>query len=258
MKQSEIIAFIIIANIILIIFIVGIIQFIIQYRKRKIEHMQATDLLNEQHTQELLEKQLDTQQQTMQHIGREIHDNVGQKLTLASLYTKQLSIQANKNQDEKIVAIGNMIDESLNELRLLSKTLTNPQLANAGLCFLLQEEAKRINLSGVCYVKVDCNESEISITQATKNILFRLLQEFIQNSLKHAGCKKITIDIQSQSNQIKITATDDGKGFDTQAPYTGIGLQNMQRRAEEIGAVYQLISHAGKGTTLILSITNHK
>ncbi len=211
-------------------------------------------MLNEKHTQELLEKQLDTQQQTMQHIGREIHDNVGQKLTLASLYTKQLSIKTTQNLDEKIVAISTIIDESLSELRQLSKTLTNPQLANANLLFLLKEEAKRINVSGVCHVSVISHENEITLPQATKNVLFRLLQEFIQNSLKHAGCRKITITLGIQNNQLNITATDDGKGFDTNITSNGIGLQNMQRRAEELGAVYELKSKQGNGTTLSISI----
>ena len=250
MGKSEIIISLITSTLVFAILVAGILSFIIQYRKRKIEHAQETDILNEKHTQDLLEKQLDTQHETMQHIGREIHDNVGQKLTLASLYTKQLSIKTTNNLAEKITAISTIIDESLIELRQLSKTLTNPQLANANLLFLLQDEAKCINASCVCYVSVVADDSEIHLPEATKNVLFRLLQEFIQNSLKHAGCKKITITIGIDNNQLKITATDDGKGFDINKLSTGIGLQNMQRRSEELGAVYELKSELGKGTEI--------
>ena len=90
--------------------------------------------------------------------------------------------------------------------------------------------------------------------QTEKNILFRLLQEFLQNSLKHSKCRKIEISLDKKDEQLLITATDDGKGFDTSSSSTGIGLQNMQRRAEQINAVYKLSSESGKGTTLTLQV----
>lgn len=257
MGKSEVIITLITSTIGFAILIACIFIFIIQYRNRKIEHTKETDMLNEKHTQELLEKKLETQQETMQHIGREIHDNVGQKLTLASLYTKQLATKNNNNPDEKIIAISTIIDESLNELRQLSKTLTNPHLAQADLLFLLKEEAKRINNAGVCHVIITSNSNILSLSQSSKNVLFRLLQEFMQNSLKHSGCKKISINAESLPNQLIITATDDGKGFDTNAQSTGIGLQNMQRRAEELGATYTLKSTQAKGTIMTISLSNY-
>ena len=254
MGQTEIIIALATVTITITVLVAGIVMFIIQYRKRKIEHTKETEMLNEKHTQDLLEKQLETQLLTMQHIGTEIHDNVGQKLTLASLYTKQLSIKTITNLDEKVNAISTIIDESLSELRQLSKTLTNPQLADAGLLFLLNEEARRVNASGVCFINIDSNKKEIILPQAEKNILFRLLQEFIQNSLKHSGCRKITISFLKENDYLKITATDDGRGFDTNATSYGIGLQNMRRRAGQINATYEMNSEAGKGTSIILQL----
>ncbi|MEP7237458.1 MAG: ATP-binding protein [Ferruginibacter sp.] len=249
MGQSEITILIIISNIILLIFIGGIIIFIFQYRKRRVTHNKEKEQINLQHQQELLTTQLQSQQQTMQHIGTEIHDNVGQKLTLASLYSKQITA-GTSNLEKKINAIGNIIDEALSELRQLSKTLTNPDLANAGLLVLLNEEAKRINASGICFVTVKADKPDLALTQGQKNILLRLLQEFIQNSLKHAGCRKIEIEISKENNSLSIMATDDGTGFDTNTVSTGIGLQNMKRRAEQLNAIYDLQSEGGKGTTL--------
>jgi signal transduction histidine kinase len=207
------------------------------------------------HERQLLQNQFEIQAQTMQHIGTEIHDNVGQKLTLASLYTKQFSNRSVEEMETKITAVGNIIDESLTELRQLSKTLTNPELANASLEFLLNEEAKRINVSGICYVSINNSCADIVLPQADKNILFRLLQEFVQNSLKHSDCRRISIALEKMNEKLFITATDDGKGFDTSDVSTGIGLQNMKRRAEQLNALYQLSSESGKGTTLTLQLT---
>jgi signal transduction histidine kinase len=255
MGQTETISIIIIFSVIFLLFFLGIVIFIFQYRKRKILHEKEKVEIDKQHKVDLLNTQLQSQQQTMQHIGTEIHDNVGQKLTLASLYTKQLSSKSMQEMEMKMASVGNIIDESLTELRQLSKTLTNPELANASLEFLLQEEAKRINVSGICHVSINNSGVDIVLPQADKNILFRLLQEFVQNSLKHSGCRRISIALEKMKEKLFITATDDGKGFDTSVVSTGIGLQNMKRRGEQLNAIYQLSSEVGKGTTLTLQLT---
>lgn len=255
--QNEIIILVIIVNLILVVLIFGVVFFILQYRKRRLQNEKEKKTTDELHQKELLSTQLDIQQQTMQHIGREIHDNVGQKLTLASLYSKQLNGLEKETMQNKLVEIGTIIDESLAELRQLSKSLTNPELATANLADLLKEEAKKINAAGVCYVSVNEAEAPVVLPQADKNIIFRLLQEFIQNSLKHAACRKINIILENENQLLKVTATDDGKGFDMSTPSTGIGLQNMKRRAEQLNATYQLQSTPGKGTILVLQLNLH-
>lgn len=251
--KREIIAFIATFFILLLSFIAGVLLFLWQAKKRRILYSKETEMLNERHQNDLLSSQLHTQTQTMQFIGREIHDNVGQKLTLASLYSKQLLSNA-KNTEEKINTISNIIDESLADLRQLSKSLTNPSLADAPLAQLLQEEAAKINSLGSCLVQVTDNTAGYSLTPAQKNIVFRLLQEFIQNSLKHAGCKKIKIDLQAANNSFTVSAQDDGKGFDSAQKSNGQGLRNMQRRAEELNAVYEFNSVPGTGTNLTLQL----
>jgi signal transduction histidine kinase len=223
------------------------------YRNRKRNFFLEKEMINQQHQQQLLSTQLHTQSQTMQFIGREIHDNVGQKLTLASLYTKQL-LNRNNTATDKINTIGNIIDESLADLRQLSKSLTSPALAAAPLAQLLQDEALRINSLGNCLVVVTDNAKDVLLQPAQKNILFRLLQEFIQNSLKHAGCRKINIELSAAANKLIVTAADDGKGFNTANISTGQGLANMQRRAEELNAAFNLQSATEKGTAIIIEM----
>lgn len=223
------------------------------YRRRRKQHEQEKIYAEQLYQQQLLSSQLQTQQQTMQHIGTEIHDNVGQKLTLASLYSKQITPQS-VNLQEKINAVGKIIDESLADLRQLSKSLTNPALASADINELLAEDAKRINASGACYVSVVCTPAQIILPQDKKNVLYRLLQEFMQNSLKHAGCRKIAVCLAKQGNLLHVTITDDGKGFDTVIVSKGLGLQNMKRRAAQLGADFNLTSKEGEGTQLSLQI----
>ena len=83
-----------------------------------------------------------------------------------------------------------------------------------------------------------------------KSIVFRILQEFIQNSIKHAQCDAITIELMTNSNSVQLVVNDNGKGFDTQINSTGIGLINMKKRAELIGGTFHLTSEPNAGTQL--------
>jgi signal transduction histidine kinase len=259
MAQTEIIIFIVLINIVLIAFIAGIVVFIAQYRKKKAKYEKEKAAMREMHQLELLQTRLDIQHQTMQHIGTEIHDSVGQKLTLASIYTNHL---AHKNQfpeqTEQIIEVGKIINESLQELRLLSKTLNDPRLAQADLLSLVNEEATTVNASGVCFVAVESNIQSYNMPPREKNVLFRIIQEGIQNCLKHAQCKRIEIHLKMEDNLFTLAVIDDGKGFDMDVAPKGMGLNNMRRRAQQIGATWRLDSKQGKGTRIALSLLFEK
>ncbi len=256
MQQTETITFIIIANILLLGLIVGIILFIIQFRKRKVAHEKEKGMIAETHVKELLSTQLEMQTQTMQHIGREIHDNVGQKLTLACLYTQQLAFE-NKvpGIHDKIENIGNIINESLAELRQLSKSLTDDRINDNTIFHLLQQECVTINNVKECRVIFSCSEKNIALPYQTKSILLRIVQEFIQNSIKHATCTNINISLNKDEHFLVLLLKDNGKGFDKNLVIgKGIGLANIKKRAEIIGGIYLLESKINVGTTVEIKI----
>jgi signal transduction histidine kinase len=256
MQQTETITFIIIANILLLGLIVGIILFIVQFRKRKVAHEKEKDMITETHAKELLSTQLEMQTQTMQHIGREIHDNVGQKLTLASLYTQQLAYENQAPSiTSKIENIGSIINESLSELRQLSKSLTDDRINDNTIFQLLQQECAIINDLKECKVTFACTEKNIQLPYQTKSILVRIVQEFIQNSMKHAKCENIIVTLQNNDNTLQLILEDNGKGFDkNMISHKGIGLSNMKKRTEMIGGTFNLESKPNKGTTLSIEI----
>ena len=254
MGEREIIIFIVIANIILLVFIGGIIAFIFQFRKRKVLHNQEKEQMNQGYEQQLLETQLETQFQTMKDIGREIHDNIGQKLTLASIYTQQMAHTSQQAAlKENLENIGKIINDSIHDLRQLSKTLVNPISPTIDLLELLNMEAEQLRQVSSLKLKIHCTENCLDFESQTRNSLHRIAQEFIQNTLKHAKAKNIDIRIDKTENQTKITLTDDGKGFDTQQENLGIGLVNMRRRALELGGTCEITSSKNKGTTLTLT-----
>ena len=256
MEQTETVAFIIIANVILFVFIIGIILFMLQYRKRKVEHETEKTMINQKHTQELLSTQLEMQTQTMQHIGREIHDSVGQKLTLASLYTQQLAFENKAPQvKDKIENISGIINQSLQELRKLSKTLNDDVIAENDIATLLKEECAKVNALQKCTVHLQHPQAVIKLPYQSKSILLRVAQEFLQNSIKHAGCKNIFITLDATPQQLHVQLQDDGRGFEKNiVAGKGIGLNNMEKRIKLIGGKFNLKSIVQSGTIVQLEI----
>lgn len=252
MEDNELIIFLILVNVTLLIFIGGIAAFIMLYRQRKIRHEKEKQLLHQLHRQALMETQLEAQQQTMRDIGREIHDNVGQKLTLASLYTQRiLYTHRADHPDQQITEIGRIINDSLQDLRQLSKSLVQPELAQKSLFDLLSQEALHVNQSGMCVLKLNMNPSDLFFSVSAKNNLFRLAQEFIQNSLKHAQCQQILITVAKKEEMVFFCFADDGIGFDVNEKKSGIGLSNIRRRANELNVTdYEYSSTPHQGTDL--------
>jgi signal transduction histidine kinase len=224
---------------------------------KKKKHEKELEIADMLHKEELLQTQVEIQSQTMKHIGREIHDNVGQKLTLSGLYLQQLLMNDQNNHiQESIHQVNDVINDSLQELRQLSKSLTDDALHNP-ISELIQQECQKINAIKRCKVhfKADA-DVEVSSYQI-KSVLVRITQEFLQNSMKHAQCKTIDIELSKEENTTILRLKDDGIGFDIKTLKTnGIGLKNMQKRTEMIQGIFILKSEKGNGTQLTLKIPN--
>jgi len=255
MGKNEIILTIILFNLFFLLFIVGVIVFIQQFKLKKKEHIAMLTRQEEEHQKELLENHIEIQIQTMQHIGREIHDNVGQKLTLASLYTQQLAYENKAPQiNENIENISQIINESLAELRELSKSLTDDSISKNSIYNLIENEARKVQKTQKCVISFICEHSKIELDYQQKSILLRTCQEFIQNSLKYAQCKTIQIELKSKDNELLFELQDDGIGFDTAKISNGIGLENIKKRTKILNGTYALTSNSDFGTRLTISI----
>ncbi len=255
MGQTKVEIFILLLGIIVLVFIIGTILFGFEFRRRQIIYRNEKHAIEEQHQLDLLNTQLRSQRQTMQHIGQEIHDSVAQKLTLASIYTQRMQFESKQAGDtESLSSISKIINDALLELRQLSQDLTNDAILNATLDELIKEECDKVNTTGACSAMLAAG-SLPPLDISVKNSLLRIAQEFIQNSLKHAACKNIAISVDMEGDSIKMKLEDDGKGFNTAvAGHNGIGLDNIRRRVQQLGGIHSLHSEAEKGTRLEITI----
>ena len=202
---------------------------------------------------ELIKTQQEIQDQTLKHVGRELHDNVGQLLSLATMQMNALSKVATDDIQSKVSNASEAIKDSLPEVRSLSKSLNSDVIFNLGFYATLENEIQRLNKSQLIEASLSTKGALVKFeNNKDETILFRILQEFFSNSLKYAEAETFKVHLDYQKGQLIITAKDDGKGFDIDAIQQGSGLTNMKKRAELINATYNLESSIGRGATLTL------
>lgn len=253
-SEREIVTFIVLVNLILFVFIIGMIYFISQFRKRKVLYEKELAHIKMEYEKAKLQIEVDAQKETMKQIGKEIHDSVGQKLTLASIYLKKNGVSSVSHLNSNLGEISELIDESLTELRQLSRTLVNPEKYQTRLQDLILLETKRLqSMNGIDVVVQQKGEADLH--EEAKHNIHRIIQEFLQNSVKHAKCSQIKIDLDYADAQLVVKCSDDGVGFDMQKTNgPGVGISNMKKRVHEMRGRAEFHSRKGEGTQLTFSV----
>src|SRR5690606_15620396 len=132
------------------------------------------------------------------------------------------------------------------------KVLNNEVVLKNGLVASLQVELDRFRRLGYLDVSLKITGDIIPINSATEIILFRILQEFLSNVIKHARASKLFVLLEYTDKHLDISAMDDGIGFDTSIKSDSSGMVTMKSRADLVNAEYSLVSEIGKGTQLVL------
>jgi signal transduction histidine kinase len=228
------------------------------YNKRKRRHSEEKQSMQHTFTQQLLQSRLEMQEHTFKMVSEEIHDNVGQILSLASI---QLSMAIGKMDTSEVTLKGikENVDNALNDLRNIAKNLNGNHLQQLSLLQFLNRAEDQITRNGFihCHKHIKGEEKEICLQN--KFILFRILQECFQNVIKHADASAIKIEVKYDHDGLKLIFNDNGKGFDMEhqthhQPSTGLGLANMQNRVALINGVININSLPNQGTTIHISI----
>jgi two-component system NarL family sensor kinase len=255
-KISEDIILVISATLFILLIISFIIIFIILYQKRRQVYAKEKAELQSQFQQTLLQSQLEIQEQTLQNISQEIHDNIGQVLSLAKLNIGTIDIYQPEKANIKINDSRELLAKAIQDLRNLARSMNTTYIAEMGLLRSIEYEVEMVRKSGVFIPQLNVEGQTVKLNAQKELILFRIFQELINNIIKHAAAKKVDIRIVFTEELLNITVTDNGKGFDTtqlnnnENPSFGLGLRNMQNRARLIGAEFSITSIPETGTTV--------
>ena len=238
-------------------FILVLVAYINQRKKKHIEE-KRTMQLNFQ--QELLRTQLEIQEQTLKNIFQEIHDNIGQVLSLAKLNLATADLNKADVLQQKIEDSRRLVAKAIQDLRDLSRSMNTDYLSEVGLARSIEYELELIKKTGYFETRFILQGNGYSLGNQKELILFRILQEVISNIIKHAKANLITVELCYEPQAFLLRVTDNGQGFDPgilgerQQAERGLGLKNMNNRAQLIGAQFSLSSTIQKGTVVAIRL----
>jgi len=249
--------FTIVAVIIILLFLgVLFLVMLFYYNNKKGQMSKEQQLMKATFDKQLLESKLEIQEQTFDMISQEIHDNVGQILSLAKV---QLGIleQRHPIEGDLVSNVKESISQAMTELRDIAKSLSSERLQLLSLSDSIAQEIRRINRSGFIKITAQVEGVERNIPDQQKLIVFRMVQEGFQNIIKHAEASEVNVSIRYQEEWIHISIFDNGIGFEPEKELNkreGLGLQHILRRAALVGGKANIVSRPGEGTTLEIQI----
>jgi len=192
------------------------------------------------------------QEEEKNHIGKELHDNISQILASTKMF---LSSAAKKNESirEIIKYPIELINSSIDEIRLLSHKQVTP-LKNINLQEMLQNLVSALDKNSSLNVSFSYTVKGSLLSDELKLNIYRIVQEQINNIIKHAQAHNVTIEVKTEEDNISVQITDDGKGFKLSEKRKGIGISNMMNRIESYNGKMQIKTSPGNGVKIKVTI----
>ncbi len=249
-KEDILLIIYFIAVIFLLVLFVVIFFIAFQRRKNKflIERYEAQQRFNK----EIEQSKLEIQEQTFKNIAWELHDNVGQLLSVVNIQLNILNHSVPEEFNESISETKGVVKEAVHEIRTLSKLLNNDVVLKNGLLTSIEIEIERFNKLSFLEAALKVDGNKVAIKNTDEILIFRILQEFLSNVIKHAKAKKLFVHLDYKEESLEILAKDDGVGFDSDQKTSSSGVETMRSRAELLDAELSISSEKGKGTVLSL------
>ncbi|MEP6750134.1 MAG: ATP-binding protein [Bacteroidota bacterium] len=258
-ENADIILLSIAITLILLFLLSFIAAILFLYQKKNILYNQQLEDEKNNYEKNILQTQLEIQEQTFQHISREIHDNIGLSLTLAKLQLNTINyVDAQKTKDNVDSSIA-LIGKAIIDLSDISKSFNSEVIKNQGLYSMLKVETDKINASGNIRVEF-LEEGDIVFLDAEKElIIYRIAQEALNNILKHSSASLVLIKLKYEIKFVKLSIEDNGIGFKKieiekyRSGKLNSGLLNMRSRAIMLNGTFTVNSGTDTGT--IITIT---
>ncbi|MBL3654757.1 sensor histidine kinase [Fulvivirga sediminis] len=237
------------------LFLAGaILLFIINYRSRMLHNEIAAQQLEVDYQRELLQATVNSQEKERRRIAAELHDGIGAMLSAAKLNLNMLKKGTIPTEEMELTMVDTkeMIDSTIERVRKISKALLPTSLEFFGLGRALEELVEKLSTPQTKIYFHQKGEN-VKLNQQDELLIYRIVQELINNALKHAEASEVCVNIDWNS-PINLTVSDNGKGFDIvktkRENKGGIGLYSIENRVSLIRAAMQFDSEISKGTRI--------
>jgi signal transduction histidine kinase len=199
----------------------------------------------------------DGQDTERQRLSRELHDGLGQSLIAQKLRLESLKLPETPETTALLYEMKQCSDNLVEDVRRISNDLMPAQLTQFGIIPALRQHCDEVSRYSGIEVAFDSTGNFDTMRRKTKTYLFRIIQEALNNLVKHAESKSAVVEIIKTREHYFLSISDEGKGFDTEKPFHGNGLNNMRERTLLLGGIFSITSQPGQGTTIEIQIPSN-
>ena len=236
-------------------FAIGVfmIQRIFKYMKRVEDSRRLTEKM-------FLNAIIQTEEKERKRFAKDLHDGLGPLLSTVKMSVSSLAQMQHDKASEEIVKNTEMvINEAIKSLKEISNNLSPHVLDNFGLLRALRNFSNKINATKAIHIKLESNLGDERFDTNTEVVLYRVVCELINNTIKHAKAKKIEISLTKEQKNITIVYKDNGKGFNQDSLLekpgnSGMGFSNIFSRINSLKGEINVESAPGKGTMVIIKV----
>lgn len=245
-------AIFVLGTLVLMLFSFFLVTFLIVHKRKQYNNLLEKQTMESNYQNQLLLSKLEVQEQSFKHFSEEIHDNIGQLLSMVKM---QLYNIRNNSKEQEIVNKANncneLLGKAINDLRNISHTLNSAYVGNAGLADAIEKDLEYIRSAKEIQCTLHKTGDDYSLGNEQELLIFRIVQEAVSNAVKHAAPTAIDIYLDYKPETFGVTVCDNGSGFDDSGNgKSGIGLSNMHVRTGLLKGNLKIESAPGKGTTI--------
>ena len=229
---------------------VAIVVFIMVYQKRLMAQQENILKMERDYQKDMLQYSFEAQESERKRIASDLHDDVGSILSAAKIYVNQLNRSEGDDSNDEIKSeTTELIDSAIDQIRNISHNLFPPNLEHVGFIQASEDLCHRVNKLKNIEIVFD-HGVDPNFSKHKELSIYRILQELINNSLKHADATKIELKYRCKGSKFELQYKDNGNGFDYEKENNdnrGLGMKSIESRANSINATIEIKSKIGEG-----------
>ena len=247
----------------LLMMAVFIIIFVAYYQQKQAKQQLAFKEMQAQHRQALMEATFRGQEEERKRLAEDMHDGIGTMLSITKMSLNQLEKKAGGDAltSHEFQKTRSMIDETMTNVRRISRNLVPTTLERFGLLAALEELADRATDKEIG-VEIIYPESDYLFSPALNLMLYRIAQELVNNAIRHARANHITVQVLQFDDEVRLSVLDDGIGFDFDAVMedrqAGLGLRNIESRLNVVNGHATFDVAPGRGSQIHVQVNLQK
>ncbi|PWJ57156.1 histidine kinase/DNA gyrase B/HSP90-like ATPase [Dyadobacter jejuensis] len=252
----------VIATLAMLLMAFFVISFVMLYQKKKFEAEKKLNEVEKGHNKRLLDTALDSEETERRRIAQDLHDDIGTMLSLTKLSLNQLNkiaLESDSKERALIRKSQSLVEETILHVRRITRDLVPTTLERFGLSEAISEFINKLEADNQLKISFHSNADEFPRQQQKVELtLYRIMQELVNNAIKHAKCTFIEIELEVTTEFLFLRVTDNGIGFDAQqlkdSNMTGLGLLGIESRLAIINGIVRYVSPATGGSMAIAQI----